>query len=68
MSYQEQPDEDQGEIKGPKCFKCSRLGQVVKNCLHNKRNSVNIAENIDNSDSQPFESEDVALSSRSMII
>ena len=34
----------------------------MKNCPLNKRNSVNIAENSEHSESQGFESEDVALS------
>ena len=50
-------------MRGPKCFRCSRIGHVVKNCPLNKRNSVNIAENSERSESQGFESEDVALSS-----
>ena len=35
----------------------------MKNCPLNKRNSVNIAENSERSESQGFQSEDVALSS-----
>ena len=34
----------------------------MKNCPSNKRNSVHIAENSEHTESQGFESEDVALS------
>ena len=61
--HQEQPNEGQREVRGPKCLRCSRIGHVVKNCPLNKRNSVNIAENSERSESQGFESDDVALSS-----
>ena len=60
--YQEQPNKGQGEMRGPKCFRCSRIGHIVKNWPLNKCNSVNIAENSEHSESQGFESEDVALS------
>ena len=49
-------------MRGPKCFRCSSIGHVVKNCPLNRRNSVNISENSEHSERQGFESEDVAPS------
>ena len=60
--HQEKPNESQREVRWPKCFRCSHIEHVVKNCPLNKCNSVNIAESSERSESQGFESEDVALS------